>query len=107
MRLSSSIGRGSRPHPGPYRPVTYAGRSGWPPALLTRLATPCAPCRNWEMPLPVSARSGSEAMSRVAGATNDARATGADVKVLAGVLTAEAESLNGEVSRFLAEVQAA
>jgi methyl-accepting chemotaxis protein len=53
------------------------------------------------------ARSGSEAMSRVAGATTDARATAADVKSLADTLAIEAESLNGEVRRFLADVQAA
>ena len=53
------------------------------------------------------ARSGSEAMSRVAGATTDARATAADVKSLADTLAVEAESLNGEVRRFLADVQAA
>jgi methyl-accepting chemotaxis protein len=53
------------------------------------------------------ARSGSEAMSRVAGATTDARATAADVQSLADTLAVEAESLNGEVRRFLADVQAA
>jgi methyl-accepting chemotaxis protein len=53
------------------------------------------------------ARSGSEAMSRVAGATTDARATAADVKSLADTLAVEAESLNGEIRRFLADVQAA
>ncbi len=53
------------------------------------------------------ARSGAEAMSRVAGATTDARATAADVKALAETLAIEAESLNGEVRRFLADVQAA
>jgi methyl-accepting chemotaxis protein len=53
------------------------------------------------------ARSGSEAMSRVAGATTDARSTAADVKALADTLAVEAESLNGEVRRFLADVQAA
>jgi methyl-accepting chemotaxis protein len=53
------------------------------------------------------ARSGSEAMSRVAGATTDARATAADVKSLADTLAIEAESLNSEVRRFLADVQAA
>jgi methyl-accepting chemotaxis protein len=46
-------------------------------------------------------------MSRVAGATTDARATAADVKALADTLAIEAESLNGEVRRFLADVQAA
>ena len=46
-------------------------------------------------------------MSRVAGATTDARATAADVKSLADTLVGEAESLNAEVRRFLADVQAA
>jgi methyl-accepting chemotaxis protein len=53
------------------------------------------------------ARSGAEAMSRVAGATTDARATAADVQALADALAVEAESLSGEVHRFLSEVQAA
>ena len=53
------------------------------------------------------ARTGAEAMSRVAGATSDARATAADVKALADTLAVEAESLDGEVRRFLADVQAA
>jgi methyl-accepting chemotaxis protein len=53
------------------------------------------------------ARSGAEAISRVAGASSDARATAADVKGLADALSIEAESLNGEVRRFLANVQAA
>ena len=53
------------------------------------------------------ARSGAEAMSRVAGATSDARATAVDVKALADTLAVEAESLDCEVRRFLAEVQAA
>jgi methyl-accepting chemotaxis protein len=53
------------------------------------------------------ARSGAEAMSRVAGATSDARATAVDVKALADTLSIEAESLDGEVRRFLADVQAA
>jgi len=53
------------------------------------------------------ARSGSEAMSRVAGASNGARATAADVKALADTLSVEAENLQGEVRRFLADVQAA
>ena len=46
-------------------------------------------------------------MSRVAGASSDARATAADVKSLADTLTVEAESLNAEVHRFLTDVQAA
>ena len=53
------------------------------------------------------ARSGAEAMNRVAGATSDARATAVDVKALADTLAIEAESLDGEVRRFLADVQAA
>ena len=53
------------------------------------------------------ARSGAEAMSRVAGATNDARATAVDVKGLADTLAVEAESLDHEVRRFLTDVQAA
>jgi methyl-accepting chemotaxis protein len=46
-------------------------------------------------------------MSRVAGASSDARTTAADVKALADALAVEAESLNGEVRRFLDNVQAA
>jgi methyl-accepting chemotaxis protein len=53
------------------------------------------------------ARRGSDAMSRVAGATHDARATAGDVKQLADTLAAEAESLDAEVRLFLADVQAA
>jgi methyl-accepting chemotaxis protein len=53
------------------------------------------------------ARSGSEAMSRVAGASTGARATAADVKGLADALAIEAENLQGEVRRFLTDVQAA
>jgi methyl-accepting chemotaxis protein len=53
------------------------------------------------------ARTGSEAMSRVAGATTDARATAADVQALADTLAQEAENLESEVRRFLTEVQAA
>jgi len=53
------------------------------------------------------ARNGAEAMSRVAGASSEARATAVDVKALAGALAIEAESLDGEVRRFLADVQAA
>jgi methyl-accepting chemotaxis protein len=53
------------------------------------------------------ARSGSDAMSRVAGATTDARTTAADVKALADTLAVEAENLESEVTRFLSEVQAA
>jgi methyl-accepting chemotaxis protein len=53
------------------------------------------------------ARSGADAMSRVAGASTSARATAADVKALADALAVEAENLQGEVRRFLADVQAA
>jgi methyl-accepting chemotaxis protein len=53
------------------------------------------------------ARTGAQAMSRVAGASTDARATAGDVKSLADTLSAEAESLDAEVRRFLADVQAA
>jgi methyl-accepting chemotaxis protein len=53
------------------------------------------------------AQSGAEAMSRVAGASNEARATAVDVKALAEVLAAEAEGLDAEVRRFLQDVQAA
>ena len=55
----------------------------------------------------VEARNGAEAMSRVAGASTDARATAGDVKALADALAVEAESLDAEVRRFLADVQAA
>ena len=53
------------------------------------------------------ARTGSEAMSRVAGATIDARATAADVLALAGTFAQEAENLESDVRRFLNDVQAA
>jgi methyl-accepting chemotaxis protein len=53
------------------------------------------------------ARHGAEAMSRVAGATVDAHANAADVLTLANALASEAESLDAEVRRFLADVQAA
>ena len=53
------------------------------------------------------ARSGAQAMSRVAGRSQDARSTAGDVKALAESLGAEAESLDGEVRRFLADVRAA
>jgi methyl-accepting chemotaxis protein len=53
------------------------------------------------------AQGGAEAMGRVAGASKDARAAAADVKSLADTLSIEAESLNAEVHRFLADVQAA
>jgi methyl-accepting chemotaxis protein len=53
------------------------------------------------------ARTSAESMSRLAGTSRDARATAADVKSLADTLSQEAESLNGEVRRFLTDVQAA
>ncbi len=53
------------------------------------------------------AKTGAEAMSRVAGATIGARATAADVKALADALAVEAENLQGEVRRFLVKVEAA
>jgi len=53
------------------------------------------------------ARTSAESMSRLAGTSRDARATAADVKSLADTLSQEAESLNGEVRRFLTNVQAA
>ena len=53
------------------------------------------------------ARTGAEAMTRVAGASTDARTTADDGKALSGALSAEAENLDGEVRRFLAEVRAA
>jgi methyl-accepting chemotaxis protein len=55
----------------------------------------------------VEAQTGALAMSRVAGASTDARATASDVKALADTLAAEAENLDTEVLRFLTEVQAA
>jgi methyl-accepting chemotaxis protein len=53
------------------------------------------------------ARSGAEAMTRVAGASADARSTADDVKALAEALAADAEGLDAEVRRFLSEVRAA
>jgi len=53
------------------------------------------------------ARSGAEAMTRVAGASTDARATADEVKLLAEELTGDAEQLDQEVRRFLSEVRAA
>jgi methyl-accepting chemotaxis protein len=55
----------------------------------------------------VEARTGADAMSRVAGASTGARSTAADVKALADALAVEAERLQGEVRRFLSDVQAA
>jgi methyl-accepting chemotaxis protein len=53
------------------------------------------------------ARSGAEAMTRVAGASAGARSTSDDVKALAEALAADAEGLDTEVRRFLSEVRAA
>ncbi len=53
------------------------------------------------------ARTGAEAMSRVAGVTTDARATASDVKDLADAVAVEAEGLETEVRQFLNNVQAA
>ena len=53
------------------------------------------------------ARTSAESMSRLAGTSRDARTVAADVKSLADTLSQEAESLNGEVRRFLSDVQAA
>jgi methyl-accepting chemotaxis protein len=53
------------------------------------------------------ARSGAEAMTRVAGASADARSTADDVKALAEALAGDAEELDAEVRRFLSEVRAA
>ena len=55
----------------------------------------------------LEARTGSDAMNRVAGATSGARATAADVKNLADALAHEAANLQTEVRHFLADVQAA
>ena len=55
----------------------------------------------------IEARTGAEAMSRVAAATIEARATAADVKALADTLAIEAEGLDSQVRQFLLEVQAA
>jgi methyl-accepting chemotaxis protein len=55
----------------------------------------------------MESQSGAEAMSRVAGASTDARATAVDVKSFADTLAVEAENLDAEVRRFLAELQAA
>jgi methyl-accepting chemotaxis protein len=53
------------------------------------------------------ARSGAEAMSKIAGVTTDARSTASDVKDLADAVAAEAENLEAEVRQFLTNVQAA
>jgi methyl-accepting chemotaxis protein len=53
------------------------------------------------------AKSGAEAMSRVADTSGNARATADDVKALANTLSVEAGSLETEVREFLRDVQAA
>jgi methyl-accepting chemotaxis protein len=53
------------------------------------------------------ARSGAEAMGRVATRSQDARVTAVDVKALSETLAVEAESLDGEVRRFLGDVRTA
>jgi methyl-accepting chemotaxis protein len=53
------------------------------------------------------ARTGAEAMSRVAGVTAEARSTSADVKGLADAVASEAEGLETEIHQFLTNVQAA
>jgi methyl-accepting chemotaxis protein len=53
------------------------------------------------------ARTGAEAMTRVASASADARHTADDVKALAEALAIDAEQLDAEVRRFLGEVRAA
>ena len=55
----------------------------------------------------IEVQTGAAAMSRVAGASTDARATASEVKSLADTLTAAAENLDAEVQHFLARVQAA
>jgi methyl-accepting chemotaxis protein len=55
----------------------------------------------------MEAQGGAEAMSRVAGTSTDARKTAGDVKALADALAVEAENLESQVQRFLADVQAA
>ena len=55
----------------------------------------------------LEAQTCAQAMSRVAGASIDARTTAGNVKSLADTLSAEAENLDAEVRRFLAGVQAA
>jgi methyl-accepting chemotaxis protein len=55
----------------------------------------------------MESQSGADAMSRVAGASSKARGTAGDVKALADALAVEAENLDAQVQRFLADVQAA
>ena len=53
------------------------------------------------------AKSGSEAISRVANVSAGARATAGDVKSLAGAVANDAERLDGHIDRFLQAVRAA
>ena len=55
----------------------------------------------------MESQSGAEAMIRVAVASADTRNTAGDVKSLADALAVEAEHLDAQVQRFLADVQAA
>ena len=55
----------------------------------------------------MEAQGGAEAMSRVAGAIDRRPHHRGEVKALADALAAEAENLDAEVQRFLADVQAA
>ncbi len=55
----------------------------------------------------MEAKSGADAMSRVAGVTSKAHSSAADVKDLADSVAVEAESLETEVRQFLVNVQAA
>ena len=55
----------------------------------------------------LEAQDGAEAMSRVAEATMDARATATAVKSMADTLSGEAENLDSQVRHFLEDVQAA
>jgi methyl-accepting chemotaxis protein len=55
----------------------------------------------------LEAQGGAAAMSRLSGTSKDARTTASDVKALADALSVEAENLETEVKRFLADVQAA
>jgi methyl-accepting chemotaxis protein len=55
----------------------------------------------------LEAQGGAAAMSRLSGTSKDARTTASDVKALADALSVEAENLEAEVKRFLADVQAA
>jgi DivIVA domain-containing protein len=60
--------------------------SAAPPQPVQVQQAPPPPPPPQAQPVPAEARGGAEAMSRVAGATNDARATAVDVKGLADTL---------------------